>query len=152
MNGLYRRSAGSVALWLGLMSGVRQAQAQFGATGVSDLPWWLVWGPWVVLAIALPGAWWWRRAWRPRLCTAMRRAVIAYLFIEFVPVLTCMLVIAVFDVGRTAGMMLWAMSMLGVIFSGLVLLTFVSLALALDGLVACRRKPRTGSPPRELGA
>lgn len=140
-----------MALWLGLMSAIGQAQAQFGASGGSDLSWGWFAGPWIVLVVALPGAWWLRRAWRPRLCTAIRRAVVAYLLVEFVPLLVCLLLIGLFDVGRTAGMMAWAISMLGVMFSGLVLLTFVTLALVLDGLVACLRKTQAAPLPRELG-
>ncbi|MBW8811757.1 MAG: hypothetical protein JF591_23730 [Lysobacter sp.] len=76
--------------------------------------------------------------------------MIAYLLIEFVPVVVCMLVIAVFDVGRTAGLMFWAMSLMGVIFSGLVLLTFISVALLLDWVVSCWRGRKAASPPAEL--
>ncbi|QWF17010.1 hypothetical protein [Lysobacter capsici] len=150
MNDHYRHPTRIVALWSGLMACIGRAQAQFGATGTSDLPLWFVLGPWVVLLLVLPLAWWLRPAWRPRLCTAVRRGVIAYLLIEFVPVLVCILVIAVFDVGRTAGLMFWAMSLMGVIFSGLVLLTFILVALALDGVVTCWRRMRAARRPGEL--
>lgn len=132
------------------MACIAPAQAQFGATGTSDLPLWFVLGPWVVLLLVLPIAWWLRPTWRPRLCTAVRRGVIAYVLIEFVPVVVCMLVIALFDVGRTAGLMFWAMSLMGVIFSGLVLLTFISLALLLDWVVSCWRCRKAARSPTEL--
>lgn len=132
------------------MACIGPAQAQFGATGTSDLPMWLVLGPWVVLLLVLPIAAWLRPAWRPRLCTAVRRGVIAYLLLEFVPVVVCMIVIAVFDVGRNAGLMFWAMSLMGVIFSGLVLLTFILIALALDGVVTGLRRMWAGRKSCEL--
>ena len=150
LNDRYRHPTRIVALWLGLMACIGQAQAQFGATGSSDLPLWLVLGPWVVLLLVLPVVWWLRPAWRPRLCTAVRRGVIAYLLIEFVPVVVCMLVIALFDVGRNAGLMFWVMSLMGVIFSGLVLLTFILVALALDWVVGCWRRARADRTPSEL--
>lgn len=132
------------------MACIGPAQAQFGATGTSDLPTWFVLGPWFVLLVLLPIAWWLRPAWRPRLCKAVSRGVIAYLLIEFVPVVTCMFVIALFDVGRNAGLMFWAMSLMGVIFSGLVLLTFMTVALMLDWLVSLFRKTKAAHPPTEL--
>jgi|GEM_PF-4094718 len=132
------------------MAHIDPARAQFGATGSSDLPLWWVLGPWVVLLVVLPIAWWLRPAWRPRLCKAVRRGVIAYLLIEFVPVVTCMLVIVLFDVGRNAGLVFWAMSLMGVIFSGLVLLTFITVALMLDGLVSLFRRTKATHPPTEI--
>ncbi|WP_057923221.1 hypothetical protein [Lysobacter capsici] len=138
-----------VALCLILIACIDPARAQFGATGTSDLPMLFVLGPWVVLLVVLPIAWWLRPAWRPRLCTALCRGVIAYLLIELVPVVTCMIVIAVFDVGRTAGLMFWAMSLMGVLFSGLVLLTFIAVALILDAVVAFFRRTKADRPPAE---
>lgn len=150
MNEHCRHLIRTVALWLGLMACLDPARAQFGATGTSDLPLWLVLGPWVVLLLVLPVAAWLRPAWRPRFCKAVRRGVIAYLLIEFVPILVCLLVIGLFDVGRNAGLILWAMSMMGVIFSGLVVLTFISVALILDGVVYCWRRLKADRPPAEL--
>lgn len=139
LNDRYRRCARTAVLGLALLGAVGSAQAQFGASGTSDLPLHWVFGPWIVLVGALSAAWWLRPSWRPRLCKAMRRGVLAYLFVEFVPVLVCMFAAGLFDVWKTAAMMFWALSFLGVIFSGLVLLVLVSLALALDWVFSCRR-------------
>ncbi|MGO1001887.1 hypothetical protein [Lysobacter sp. CA196] len=140
MNERHRRTAWIAALGLALMGGIGQSQAQFGASGTSDLPLHLVLGPWVVLVGGLSAAWWLRPSWRPRLCKAMGRALLGYLFLEFVPVLVCMLAAGLFDVWKTAALMFWALSLMGVIFSGLVLLVFVSAALTLDWVFSCRRR------------
>ncbi|MFD0320117.1 hypothetical protein [Lysobacter gummosus] len=66
--------------------------------------------------------------------------MLAYLFIEFVPLLVCLLIKGIFGVGEEAGLMSWALTMMGVIFSGLVLLTFISVALVLDGVVSLFRR------------
>ncbi|MBT2750088.1 MULTISPECIES: hypothetical protein [unclassified Lysobacter] len=135
MNDQYRRFAGIAALWLGLMGFIGSSQAQFGATGSSALPLSLVFGPWIILLAGLPAAAWLRPAWRPRLCKAVRRGVLAYLFVEFVPLLVCLLIKGIFGIGQEAGLMAWALTMMGVIFSGLVLLTFILVALVLDWVV-----------------
>lgn len=150
MNGRYRRSARIAAFFLALMGCIGQAKAQFGASGTSDLPLHLVFGPWIVLLGVLPVAGWLRPSWRPRLCKAARRAVAGYLFIEFVPLLVCMLAAGLFDVWKNAALMAWALSMLGVIFSGLVLLLFVSVALILDWVFSCRCRAQTDRQQREL--
>lgn len=150
MNDRYRRSIRVAALCLALLGCIGQAQAQFGASGASDLPLHLVFGPWIVLVGALSAAWWLRSSWRPRLCKAMRRAVAGYLLLEFVPLLVCMLAAGLFGIWKTAAMMAWALSMLGVIFSGLVLLVFVSVALALDWVCSRRCGARADRQQREL--
>lgn len=148
MNDQYRRCARTAALWLGLMGGIGASQAQFGATGSSELPLSLLLGPWIILLLVLPVAAWLRPTWRPRLCKAVRRGVLAYLFIEFVPLLVCLLIKGIFGVGAEAGLMSWALTMMGVIFSGLVLLTFISVALVLDWVVSLfRRAPSVADAP-----
>lgn len=129
-----------MTLGLALMAVVGQAQAQFGATGGSDLPLLFVFGPWVVLLVVLPLVLWLRPVWRPRLCKAIRRGVFAYLFVEFVPILVMLLVVVISGTGKEAGLMAWAFTMMGVIFSGLVLLVLMLAALALDWAFSCRRK------------
>jgi hypothetical protein len=150
LNERYRRFTRIAALCLALLACIGQSQAQFGASGTSDLPLHLVFGPWFILLGALPAAWWLRPSWRPRLCKAMRRAVAGYLFLEFVPLLVCMLAAGLFDAWKTAALMFWALSMLGVIFSGLVLLVFVSVALALDWAFSRRCGAQTDRPQHEL--
>jgi hypothetical protein len=122
------------------MGHVEQAQAQFGASGDSDLPIFLVFGPWIILLIVLFGARWLHPARRQRFYTAVRRVLAVYLFIEIVPVVACLLLVAIFDVGQSAGLAFWVVSMMGAIFSGLALLVFISLALTLDWVVYLLRK------------
>jgi hypothetical protein len=45
--------------------------------------------------------------------------------------------------------MFWAMSLMGVLFSGLVLLTFIAVALILDAVVAFFRRTKADRPPAE---
>ncbi|MFF0921727.1 hypothetical protein ACFYE8_18720 [Rhizobium leguminosarum] len=133
------------AFWLSLVGGIEQAQAQFGASGTTDLPLFLVFGPWIILVVAPFGLRWIYPALWLRLCTAARRALIIYLFIEIVPIFVCLLLIAIFDVGRPAGLGFWVVSMMGVIFSGLVLLLLISVALSLDWVVYLWRREKQTS-------
>lgn len=137
-----RRIITILGLWAGLMGYIEQAQAQFAASGDSDLPIFLVFGPWIILLIVLFGARWLRPARRQRFYTAVRRALAVYLFIEIVPIIVCLLLVAIFDVGQSAGLGFWVVSMMGAIFSGLVLLVFISLALTLDWVASLLRKEK----------
>lgn len=69
-----------------------------------------------------------------------RRALMVYFFIEIVPICVCLALKAIFDVGQQAGLIFWALSMMGVIFSGLVLLLFILVALTLDWVVYLWRR------------
>ena len=143
MNGdVQRRTITILGLWAGPMGYIEQAQAQFGASGDRDLPTFLVFGPWIILLFVLFGARWLRPARRQRLYTAVRRALAVYLFIEIVPIIVCLLLVAIFDVGQSAGLGFWVVSMMGAIFSGLVLLVFISLTLTLDWIGSRLRKER----------
>jgi hypothetical protein len=142
LNGHFqRRTITILTFWAGLVGYIDQAQAQFGASGARDLPTFLVFAPWIILLIALFGARWLRPVRRSRLYTAVRRAVAVYLFIETVPITVCLLLVAIFNVGQSVGLTFWVVSMMGVIFSGPVLLVFISLALTLDWVVSLLRRP-----------
>ncbi|MCZ7450249.1 hypothetical protein O8B93_21940 [Agrobacterium rhizogenes] len=131
-----------LTLGLGLTGYMDQAHAQFGATGGGDLPTFFVFGPWIILLAVILGSWRLYPAGRPRLCKAMRRALFVYTFVEIVPISVCLLLMPIFNMAQSAGLFFWVVSMMGVVFSGIVLSVFILAALILDWVFDLCRKEK----------
>jgi hypothetical protein len=119
------------------------AHAQFGGS-TTELPIAWVVVPWIaVIALAISSRWF---SAHPRQLTqrAMRRGVAAYAFLEIVPVSVCLILSLMFEAAKDVGIGLFAMSLMGIVFSGLALLGLTTLAFIADIVI---RRTRTRASP-----
>ena len=116
------------------------AHAQFGG-GQDDLPMALVAVPWAVLVVAALAARFLAPAWRAGFWRAARRALAAYAFLEIVPLFVAIVLKAALGIGGQGGLTLYALAMMGVLFSGLVLCVFISAAIVIEAAWRWARRP-----------
>jgi len=107
------------------------AHAQFGG-GQAEMPVALLSVPWAVLVVAAIAARFLAPAWRAGFWRATRRALAAYAFLEVVPLFVAIVLKAGFDIGGQGGLTIYALAMMGVLFSGLVLCVFISAAIVVE--------------------